>query len=157
LPAAGTDDVADAPPVWVYVDVVFDLFHSGHVEFLRQSRAFGDKLVVGLVSDDDVASYKPRPIMTLEERAAIVSACRYVDRVIPNAPLHCTRGFLDNIGAAFVCHGDDFTPEQLDYWYGDLKGTGRLKVVPYTRGVSSREIISRIADRLRDGSLRIQL
>lgn len=149
--------VADAQPVWVYVDVVFDLFHSGHVEFLRQSRAFGDKLVVGLVSDDDVASYKPRPIMSLDERAAVVSACRFVDRVIPNAPLHCTRAFLDSIGAAVVCHGDDFTPEQLDYWYGDLKGTGRLKVVPYTRGVSSREIIDRIADRLRDGSLRTRL
>ncbi len=149
--------MSDNAPVWVYVDVVFDLFHSGHVEFLRQSRAFGDKLVVGLVSDDDVATYKPRPIMSMEERAAVVSACRYVDKVVTNAPLHCTAPFLDQIGASFVCHGDDFTPEQLEYWYGDLKKTGRLKVVPYTAGISSRDIIARIAARLRDGSLRIQL
>ena len=144
-------------PVWVYVDVVFDLFHYGHVEFLRQARAFGDKVVVGLVSDDDVATYKPRPIISMTERAAVVSACRYVDRVVLNAPLHCTRAFLDEIGAAFACHGDDFTPEQLDYWYGDLKGTGRLRVVPYTPEISSRIIVERIANRLRDGTLRIGL
>ena len=95
--------------------------------------------------------------MTLEERVGVVAACRFVDRVVPNAPLHCTRAFLDSIGAAFVCHGDDFPPEELDFWYRDLAGTGRLKVVPYTPSISSRQIIERIASRLSDGSLRIQL
>lgn len=149
--------MTEAAPVWVYVDVVFDLFHHGHVEFLRQARSLGDRLIVGLVNDDDVASYKPRPIMTMAERAGVVAACRFVDRVVPDAPLHCTRAFLDSIGAAFVCHGDDFTPDELAYWYRDLSGTDRLKVVRYTSSISSRQIIERIAGRLRDGSLRIQL
>lgn len=143
-----------ATPSLIYVDVVCDLFHPGHVEFLKQARALGDGLIVGVCSDDDVATYKPRPVMTLDERVAMLRACRYVDQVIPNAPLHCTRAWLDQIGAAFVCHGDDFPKEELDYWYGDLAGTGRLKVVPYTRGISTRDIIARIAGRLADGTLR---
>jgi cytidyltransferase-like protein len=146
-----------AEPTLIYVDVVCDLFHPGHVGFLRQARALGDGLIVGVCSDEDVATYKPRPIMNMEERMTILSACRYVDKVIPNAPLSCTRAFLDSIGAAYVCHGDDFPQDELDYWYRDLVGTGRLKVVPYTTGVSSREIVERVATRLKDGTLRIRL
>jgi cytidyltransferase-like protein len=56
----------------VYVDLVGDLFHAGHVEFLRAARSFGDWLVVGVLSDDVVAAYKRRPITTLEERVAVV-------------------------------------------------------------------------------------
>lgn len=141
----------------IYVDVVCDLFHPGHVGFLRQARALGDALYVGVCSDEDVASYKPRPIMNMEERMTVLAACRYVDKVIPNAPLSCTRAWLDEIGADYVCHGDDFPPDEMNYWYRDLIGTGRLKVVPYTQGVSSRDIIARVAARLKDGSLRIQL
>jgi len=147
----------DSKSTAVYVDVVCDLFHAGHVEFFRHARALGDRLIVGLISDEDTATYKPRPILTLEERAAVVSACRYVDAVIPAAPLFCTAAFLDSIGAAFVCHGDDFTPETLRYYYGDLVTSGRLRTVPYTAGISSRQIIERIADRLREGSLRPRL
>jgi cytidyltransferase-like protein len=139
--------------IWVYVDVVCDLFHPGHVAFFRQARALGDRLIVGLVGDDAVATYKPRPIMTTAERAVVVGACRYVDRVIPDAPLHCTRAHLDAIGADFVVHGDDFPPEEIAYWYHDVIAEGRLKTVPYTRTISSRAIIERVADRLGAGTL----
>ncbi len=135
--------------VWVYVDVVCDLFHPGHVAFFRQARALGDRLIVGVVGDEAVATYKPRPIMSTAERVAMVEACRYVDRVIADAPLFCTRAHLDAIGAAFVVHGDDFPPDELAHWYKDVIGTGRLKTVPYTRTVSSRQIVQRVAERLR--------
>ena len=143
-----------AGPVWVYADVVCDLFHYGHVEFFRHAREFGNHLVVGLVGDTDVASYKPAPIMTFEERVAVVRGCRFVDRVLDEpAPLHCTRAFLDKIGASYCCHGDDMTAEELHHWYGDLASTGGLKVVRYTPKISSRSIVSRIASRLRDETL----
>jgi cytidyltransferase-like protein len=143
-----------AGPVWVYADVVCDLFHYGHVEFFRHARAFGDRLVVGLVGDTDVASYKPAPIMTFEERVAVVRGCRFVDRVLDEpAPLHCTRAFLDEIGASYCCHGDDMTAEELRHWYGDLTSTGGLKVVRYTPKISSRLIVSRIASRIRDDNI----
>lgn len=146
--------MGSAKPVWIYADVVCDLFHAGHVEFFRKARALGDGLIVGLVSDEDVATYKPRPILTLAERVAVVEACRHVDRVIANAPLFCTRAHLDAIGADYVCHGDDFPVEELNHWYRDLVGTGRLKVVSYTAGISSRHIVERILTRSREDSLR---
>jgi cytidyltransferase-like protein len=143
---SGNPEIA---PVWVYADVVCDLFHYGHVEFFRHARALGDRLVVGLVGDSDVASYKPAPIMTFEERLAVVRGCRFVDRVLDEpAPLHCTRAFLDRIGASYCCHGDDMTAAELHHWYGDLVSTGGLKVVRYTANISSRLIVERVASRL---------
>lgn len=141
--------MSDSNLVWVYVDVVCDLFHPGHVAFFRQARALGDRLIVGVVGDEAVATYKPRPIMSTSERVAMVESCRYVDRVIADAPLFCTRAHLDEIGAAFVVHGDDFPPDELAHWYKDVIGSGRLKTVPYTRTVSSRQIVQRVAERLR--------
>jgi cytidyltransferase-like protein len=47
----------------VYTDMCADLFHAGHVNFLRQARALGDRLVVGIHSDETIASYKGTPVM----------------------------------------------------------------------------------------------
>ena len=58
------DDVTTGA-VRVYVDMVGDLFHAGHVALLREARSHGDRLVVGVLSDETAASYKRRPIMTL--------------------------------------------------------------------------------------------
>lgn len=151
-------ETADRDPVWVYVDGVCDMFHVGHVRFFEKARAFGDRLVVGLHSDEEVATYKPAPILSFEERLEVVRACRLVDRVIEHpVPLHVTLEQLDSFGARYVCHADDMSPEQLDYWYGELVPAGRLKVVPYTAGIASREIVARVAERLRAGTLRIKL
>ncbi len=140
--------------IWIYADVVCDLFHLGHVEFFRQARALGDALVVGLVSDADAASYKNPPVLTFAERLAVVRACRHVDRVLEEpAPLHASAAFLDHIGAAFCCHGDDMSAAELRFWYGDLVDCGRLKVVRYTAGISSRQVFERVAERLRQRGL----
>jgi len=142
-----------AKTVWVYADVVCDLFHFGHVEFLRRARTLGDKLLVGVLGDDDAETYKPRPIMNFAERVAVLEACRYVDRVLPfPAPLHCTRAFLAEIGADFCCHGDDMAKNELVFWYGDLVGSGMLRVVSYSKGISSREIMQRVIARQREDS-----
>jgi cytidyltransferase-like protein len=141
-------------PVWIYADVVCDLFHYGHVEFFQHARALGDRLIVGIVGDRDVASYKPAPIMSYEERVAVVRSCRFVDRMLDvPAPLYCTRKFLDEIGADYCCHGDDMNQDELHHWYHDLVAAGRLKVVPYTPKISSRQIVERIVNR--DRTLRV--
>ena len=140
---------------WVYVEGVFDLFHSGHVNFLKAAREQGDRLIVALVSDQDVCTYKPAPIVSFEERKKLVSSCRFVDKLL-DAPalIPTTLSHLDFLGAEFVCHGDDMGSEELTRWYGELIPAGRLKVVKYSPGISSREIVSKIAGRLRDGTLR---
>ena len=70
----------------VFADMMADLFHFGHVEFLRQARSLGDYLLVGVCSDEVVEAHKRKPILTMEERMKSVAGCRWVDEVIPNAP-----------------------------------------------------------------------
>jgi len=130
--------------VRVYADVVCDLFHAGHVRFFEQCRALGDELVVGVHDDDDVASYKRTPIMTLEERLVVVAACRHVDYVRPHAPLLCTIADLDSVEADFAVHGDDMAPELLNRLYAEPIACGRLRTIPYTKGISTSDLISRI-------------
>lgn len=61
----------------VFCHGVFDLFHAGHLEHLRQARLMGDKLYVSVLADR--FCYKRQPICNQEERLAIVQAIRYVD------------------------------------------------------------------------------
>ena len=63
----------------VYVIGVFDLFHRGHVELLRRARSLGRRLIVALNDDEMVGSYKRRPIVSEQDRLAVVEACKYVD------------------------------------------------------------------------------
>jgi cytidyltransferase-like protein len=143
--------------VWVFAPGVCDLFHAGHVEFFRNARALGDRLIAGVASDDTAAAYKPVPIMTMEERLAVVAACRYVDRVLPDSPPRLDVAALDRIGADFAVHGDDITEQELERSFPGLMAAGRMKLVPYTSSISSRRIIERVANRLREGTLRAKL
>ena len=131
----------------VYVDMVADLFHYGHVAFLKKARALGDYLLVGIHADDALVSYKRRPILTMEERVASVAGCRYVDEVLPNAPLIIDRGWVEKHNIHLVVHGDDFSQEELEYYYKVPVEMGILRTVPYTHGISTTEIIRRITER----------
>ena len=124
---------ADDGLIWVYTPGICDLFHAGHVEFFRRARELGDGGVVGIPTDENTASYKPRPIMKLEERVAVVAACRYVDRVIPDPPMVVDAAFLDSIGVPFVCHGDDLSEVERERVFPGLFAAGRVKIIPYTR------------------------
>lgn len=130
----------------VYVDMVADLFHFGHVRFLEQARAFGDHLIVGIHSDATVASYKRTPIMTMEERIESVRGCRFVDEVVPDAPLIVTREWIDRNGIDLIVHGDDFDPALAERLYGVPMALGIFRTVPYTPGISSTELIRRIRE-----------
>ena len=131
----------------IYVDMVADLFHAGHVNFLRQAKSLGDQLVVGIHADETVAEYKRQPIMTMAERIAVIESCRYVDEVVPNAPLNFTVEYLDSLNIDYLCHGDDFSQDEIEKWYGEIKKQGRLKLVPYTKNISTTNILERIVQR----------
>lgn len=136
-----------ARPARVYVDMVGDLFHSGHIELFRAARTFGDHLVVGVLSDDTAAAYKRRPIMTLAERVRVIEACRYVDEVVPDAPMVLTHAFLEEHGIDLVVHGDDLDTQAAATVYGPAAETGRLRLVPRTSGLSTTAIIARLQRR----------
>lgn len=131
----------------VYVDMVADLFHYGHVEFLRRARALGDELAVGIHSDATVESYKRRPVMTMAERVGVVAGCRYADKVIPDAPLAITEDWLERHRIDLVVHGDDASEEQLVHMYGVPMARGIFRTLPYTPGISTTEIVSRVLER----------
>lgn len=134
-------------PTRIYVDMVGDLFHAGHVSFLRAARQFGDELIVGVLSDETATAYKRRPIMTLSERVAVIEACRYVDEVIPAAPARLTSDFLDAQRIAMVVHGDDLGRDAAADVYGPVAGTGRLRLVPRATSISTTEVIARVMRR----------
>ena len=128
----------------IYVDMVADLFHCGHVEFLRQARAMGDELVVGIHSDDTVEQYKRRPIMTLEERVAVVTGCRYVDEVVADAPLVVDRAWLERHNVDLVVHGDDLDDELMLRLYRVPMEMGIFRTVACTPGISTTDLLSRL-------------
>lgn len=138
---------AEEKEVKVYVDVVGDLFHAGHVNFFKQAKAFGNYLIVGVVKDDLVTSYKRKPIMSNEERVSIISSCKYVDEVVADAPLGVTEELLNKYNIDLVVHGDDFDQQQASAQYLPAIERGIFRTVAYTKGVSTSEIISRIRNR----------
>ncbi len=88
-------------------------------------------------------SYKRRPIFTMEERVASVAGCRYVDEVLPNAPLMVDRAWIEKYNIDLVVHGDDYLQEQQEYYYKVPIEMGIFRTVSYTQGISTTEIIRR--------------
>ncbi|URE45729.1 ethanolamine-phosphate cytidylyltransferase [Musa troglodytarum] len=134
-------------PVRVYMDGCFDMMHYGHCNALRQARALGDQLVVGVVSDDEITANKGPPVTPLHERMIMVGAVKWVDEVIPNAPYAITEEFMNKLfteyNIDYIIHGDDpcLLPDGTDA-YALAKKAGRYKQIKRTEGVSSTDIFS---------------
>lgn len=145
-------DSAAQRPVIVYGDMVADLFHWGHMEFLRQANDLGDVLLVGIHDDATSESYKRRPIMSMAERVQMVEACRYVDKVLPNAPLHVTDEWLDVHHIDLVVHGDNVPRSTLSEWYEAPIRRGMFTTIPSTPNISTTELLRRVDHRPSEGS-----
>ncbi len=127
----------------VYSDMVADLFHYGHIEFLKKASALGAYLLVGVCDDATAEHSKWKPILTMEERVALVAGCRYVDEVLPHAPWIIDRTWIAKYHLHLVVHGDDYLQEYLEHIYKIPIEMGILRVVPYTSGISTTDIIRR--------------
>lgn len=127
----------------IYVDGVFDLFHYGHVRMLERARALGDTLVVGVVRDEDVQLYKRTPVLALEERMEVVRGCRHADEVVV-AQLVVDQAFLSRHRIDRVVHGDDSA--QSEFYAAPLE-MGIMLYLPYTRSISTTDIMRRIQNR----------
>jgi ethanolamine-phosphate cytidylyltransferase/choline-phosphate cytidylyltransferase len=127
----------------VYADMVADLFHYGHIEFLRQVSEMGDYVIVGVNGDDISEVYKRRPIHSMEQRIASVRACKYVDEVIPNAPWLFDPTWIEIFNLSLVVHGDDYSDEKQRDIYRVPIERGIFRTVPYTKGISTTKIIHR--------------
>lgn len=141
--------------VRVYMDGCFDLMHYGHANALRQAKDLGDELVVGVVSDEEIIANKGPPVLSMEERLALVSGLKWVDEVIANAPYAITEQFMNRLfnehKIDYIIHGDDpcLLPDGTDA-YALAKQVGRYKQIKRTEGVSSTDIVGRILSSLKD-------
>ena len=75
--------MTETKPVRVYMDGCFDMLHYGHANALRQAKAMGDELVVGLIPDREVLKAKGcAPVLNESERWALLNCVKWVDEVL---------------------------------------------------------------------------
>lgn len=124
-----------------YTTGVYDLFHIGHLNLLKNAKGMCDKLVVG-VTVDELVQYKGKKAMIpFEDRIELVRCCKYVDAAVPQYDMDKLTA-AKKLGATYLFVGDD--------WYGTKKWKeyekefeeAGIKIVyfPYTKGVSSTKI-----------------
>lgn len=135
-----------------YTSGVFDLFHVGHLNILRNAKSMCDKLIVG-VTTDDLVSYKgKKSVIPHDERMRIVRSIQYVDAVIPQETMDKFE-MWKKLKYDLVFVGDDWYKEpKWNKIEEDFKGVGvRVVYFPYTKGTSSTLInktLSNISDTL---------
>lgn len=124
-----------------YTAGVYDLFHIGHLNLLKNAKGMVDKLIVG-ITVDDLVSYKGKtPLIPYNERAEIVRACRYVDAVIPQYDMDKLT-VCKKINASYLFVGDDWynTEKWNDYEKEFNKEGIKIIYFPYTQGISTTQL-----------------
>lgn len=141
-------------PVWpgnqrqkrVYTRMVADLFHEGHINFLREARALGTHLTVCVVSDERVVENKGKlPVMKQAERAAVVAACKYADAVTTETPPNVTLELMQQHGFdiyTFACASEQ--ERRNKYQLCESLPPEMIQELPYTSGISTSELVKRI-------------
>jgi len=128
----------------VYVNIIGDLFHYGHILFFTEALKNGDNLIVGLLNDNDSQLIKRKPIMTLTERTNIISSCKLVNKVIPNTQLKITNEFLEKHNIHIVCDSEDVEKDYLIDFYKIPIEKGIFRSTKKYDGISTSDIIKRV-------------
>ena len=129
----------------VYIAMSADVIHSGHINVIEEGAKYGD-VIIGLSTDEAIATYKRLPILDYETREKIFKNIKNVSKVVKQSTLDYTEN-LRNLKPNYVVHGDDWKEgvqalirekviEVLKEWGGELIE------VPYTKGISSTDLAS---------------
>jgi D-beta-D-heptose 7-phosphate kinase/D-beta-D-heptose 1-phosphate adenosyltransferase len=129
----------------VFTNGCFDLLHPGHIAYLEEAKSLGDVLIVGLNDDASVHRLKGRhrPVNTLEDRAALLSALKPVDMVVPfseDTPLALIKALKPDI----LVKGGDYRPDDIVGAREVHENGGRVIIVPFIKGHSTTALIARI-------------
>jgi glycerol-3-phosphate cytidylyltransferase len=141
-------------PVVGYATGVFDLFHIGHLNLLRNAKSMCDFLIVGVTTDELLAEYKGKQcVIPFAERCEIVRSSMYVDTVVPQEDMNKVEAWQRlRFNAMFV--GDDwYKTEKWEAIQNDLEEFGvRVVYFPYTTGTSSTLINSLLEEKRQNAS-----
>ena len=133
----------------IYVGMSADLIHPGHLNILFEASKYGD-VIVGLLTDEAIASYKRLPFMDYGQREIVIKSIKYVHSVVPQCTLDYGNN-LEKYKPDFVMHGDDWASgiqkktrqrviESLKKW------GGKLIEIPYTKNISSTKLNSALKE-----------
>lgn len=122
----------------------FDLLHVGHVTYLEQAKALGDRLCIAVNSDESVKKLKgeSRPINGLHERMAVLAALTCVDWVIPFSEDTPERLYCELLPDVIV-KGGDYMPDQVAGGDCVIKAGGKVKILSFVEGQSTTNIIKK--------------
>ena len=133
----------------VYVGLSADILHEGHINIIQTAKKFGD-VIVGLLTDQAIASYKNIPQLSYQQREIILKNIKLIKKVIPQKTLDYTYN-LNLIRPDFVVHGDDWKnsiqkPVRLKVIKTLKKWGGKLIEPKYTKNISSSIIKKKISE-----------
>ena len=131
----------------VYVGMAVDILHHGHINLLTEASKYG-KVIIGLLNDAAIESYKRKPINTFIYRKIVIENIKFVSKVVEQTTLDY-RPNLEKYKPDFIVHGDDWLTgpqqqvrmqiqEQIKAW------NGLIIDVPYTKDISTTDIIDKI-------------
>lgn len=134
----------------LYTGGTFDLFHSGHVNFLKHCKKLSHTVIVCLNTDEFIEEYKgKKPIVSYQDRFEVLASCRYVDSVIPNFGGVDSKPCILSVKPNIIAVGDDWAKKdyykQMSFtqqWLDDNDIT--LIYIPYKQGISSTLLKSKI-------------
>jgi cytidyltransferase-like protein len=133
----------------IYTGGTFDLYHSGHANFLAKCGELGE-VVVSLNTDEFIESYKGKPpVISYAEREAVLLSCRSVSAVVPNFGGADSKTAIEMVSPNIIAIGSDWA--RRDYYaqmgfsqdWLDERGIS-LIYIPYTAGISSTAIKARL-------------
>lgn len=130
----------------VYAYVVADLLHMGHVLALENAKNFGDKLIVGVLTDQATMEKKPKPILPFSERMRLVQALKCVDAVVPQETYSPIPN-IKKIKPDIVMESESHSEKDLEEIKNLVESFGgRVIVMPYYPEQSSSKIKENILD-----------
>ena len=129
----------------VFTNGCFDIIHRGHIEVLARTADLGDKLIIGLNSDQSIQKLKGegRPIIDEQSRAILLAALRFVDAIVlfsDDTPLNLISTLLPNV----LAKGGDYEIETIVGHEIVQQNGGEVILVPFLDGFSSTNIIDKI-------------
>lgn len=124
----------------VYAYVVADLLHVGHIIALENAKSFGDKLVVGVLTDEAVMEKKPKPILSFDERIRLVKSLKCVDVVVAQETYLPIQN-VQKIKPDILMESDSHSVDDLKETEETVESLGgKIIMLPYYGGKSSSNI-----------------